>query len=63
VSEPDVGPGPYWWCLHHESVEGQDGCPNTERMGPYETAAAAARALQTARERTQAWDTDPNWND
>ena len=63
MSEPDLGPGPYWWCLHHELVEGHDGCPNTERMGPYETPSAAARALQTARERTQAWDTDPNWND
>ena len=63
MSDEDIGPGPYWWCLDHARVEGHDGCANTVRMGPYETTSAAARALETARERTQQWDSDPRWND
>jgi hypothetical protein len=53
----------YWYCLKHDTVEGNDGCPNKDRLGPYETEAEAARALDTARERTEKWDEDPVWND
>ena len=47
----------------HQRVEGEDGCPNKDRMGPYATEAEAAGALQRAAERNEAWDNDPNWND
>ncbi len=30
----------------------------TRRMGPYPTAEAASRALETARERNEAWDAE-----
>ncbi|UMG92799.1 hypothetical protein [Nocardioides sp. TF02-7] len=53
----------YWFCLEHNAVEGTHGCPNKDRLGPYETEAEASRALETARERTEKWDEDPAWND
>lgn len=53
----------YWYCLTHHRVEGDEGCPNKDRLGPYDDEASAARALQTAAERTEAWDEDPRWND
>jgi hypothetical protein len=53
----------YWFCLKHDVVEGEHGCPNKDRLGPYESEAEAARALEKAAERTEAWDEDPVWND
>jgi len=53
----------YWLCLTHQEVEPQDGCPYKDRLGPYETEAEAARALEKAAERTREWDNDPAWND
>ena len=53
----------YWFCLTHHQVEGVEGCPNKDRLGPYPTQAEAARALEKAAERTEAWDHDPAWND
>ena len=53
----------FWYCLKHERVEGPEGCRNQDRMGPYASESEAARALQTAAERTEAWDNDPDWND
>jgi len=55
--------GPWWFCLAHQRVEGEDGCPNKDRMGPYATEADAAATLQRAAERNEAWDTDPRWTD
>lgn len=55
--------GQYWFCLVHQRVEGEDGCPNKERMGPYATEAEAASVLQRAAERNEAWDNDPKWSD
>lgn len=46
----------FWWCLTHGRVEEGPGCPNMERMGPYETADLAAGALDRARARTAAED-------
>jgi hypothetical protein len=54
---------PFWWCLDHQVVEGRDGCPNTVRLGPFDDRLDAERALETARERTEAWDHDPQWSD
>lgn len=54
----------YWYCLKHLAVETDDeGCPNKDRMGPYDTYAEAAQTLERAAERTEAWENDPDWND
>ncbi len=53
----------YWYCIKHSRVEGEDGCPNKDRLGPYDTEADASRALEKAAERTEEWDHDPDWND
>lgn len=56
-------PAQYWFCLTHHVVEGEAGCRNQDRLGPYPTAEAAARALEAVEERNEAWDNDPAWND
>ncbi|MBS42243.1 MAG: hypothetical protein CMH83_03505 [Nocardioides sp.] len=53
----------FWFCLKHHRVEGRDGCPNKDRLGPYATQAEAARALESVEENNDAWDHDPRWND
>ncbi len=53
----------YWYCLNHHAVEAADGCDYKDRLGPYDTEAEAARALEKVKERNEAWDNDPNWND
>jgi hypothetical protein len=53
----------YWFCVKHHRVEGADGCAPIDRLGPFETEAKAARALEKAQERNQEWDNDPSWND
>ena len=53
----------YWFCLKHHSVEGDAGCPNKDRLGPYGSEAEAARTLDKVAERNEAWDNDPDWND
>lgn len=53
----------WWFCLRHQRVEQGAGCPNADRMGPYETPQEAATALSRAAERNERWDKDPNWND
>lgn len=54
----------WYYCLKHNRVEGEEGCPNSVRMGPYDSEEAAANALETARERNDAWDAaDKEWKD
>ena len=53
----------YYYCVKHHAVEGSDGCPAIDRLGPYDTREQAERALEKAAERNQEWDNDPNWND
>lgn len=53
----------YWFCLTHHRVEPRDGCKNADRLGPYPSEDAAARALERVEERNEAWEHDPNWND
>jgi hypothetical protein len=53
----------YYFCLEHHRVEGDDGCPPGDRLGPYASAEEAARALEKVAERNDAWDNDPRWND
>lgn len=58
----DATRGPWYWCLIHARVEGRDGCPNDERMGPYETRELAQTALDRAHQRTEDWDAeDDRW--
>ncbi len=53
----------FWFCLTHHEVESGQGCRNQDRLGPYPTAEAAARALDRVAERNDEWDNDPQWND
>jgi hypothetical protein len=53
----------YWYCIKHSRVEGRDGGPNKDRLGPYPSEAEAARAIELAHEKSEAWDRDPEWND
>lgn len=53
----------FWFCLTHHEVEGEQGCRNQDRLGPYPTAEDAARALDKVAERNDDWDNDPAWND
>ena len=53
----------YWYCLNHHTVEGADGCPSADRLGPYPSEKEAARALEKVEERNREWDNDPAWND
>ncbi|GAA0592176.1 MULTISPECIES: hypothetical protein [Actinomadura] len=50
--------GDWWFCLKHMKVEHGPGCPDKDRMGPYESESAAAGALALARERNEAWRRD-----
>ena len=46
----------WYYCLVHQRVEPEAGCANAERMGPYATEAEAQHALETAKERNDAFD-------
>ena len=53
----------YWYNVTSGQVEDDSNrSPGAQVMGPYETSAEAAKALDTARERTQKWDDeDREW--
>ncbi|WP_344419128.1 hypothetical protein [Pseudonocardia ailaonensis] len=54
----------WFFCLKHHTVEGADGCRASDRLGPYPDKATAARALEIAKERTEAEDeSDREWNE
>ncbi len=55
--------GSWYYCLTHHAVERYDGCKSIDRLGPYDTAEDAARALAKVAERNDAWDNDPRFND
>jgi hypothetical protein len=53
----------WWFCLTHMAVEPDEGCPNKDRMGPYESREAAANALKTAADRNKQWkEKDKAWD-
>lgn len=55
--------GSYWFCVKHHTVEsGPDMCAPIDRLGPFDSAEEASRALEKAEERNQAWDAD-DWGD
>jgi hypothetical protein len=54
----------WFYCLKHRSVEPREGCRAEDRLGPYPDPETAARALEIARERTEAWDeADREWEE
>lgn len=53
----------FYYCTKHSQVEGEDGCKAADRLGPYDSASEASRALEIAAERTKSWDNNPDWND
>ncbi|MFW6597117.1 hypothetical protein ACQBAU_05690 [Propionibacteriaceae bacterium Y2011] len=55
--------GDFYYCLKHRTVEPYEGCPASDRLGPYPDRQSAEAALTTAAERNEEWDEDPNWND
>lgn len=51
--------GPWYYCLTHNAVESaDDACPAIDRLGPYNTPAEAANALEKVRERNEEWDAE-----
>jgi hypothetical protein len=54
----DPTSGGYWYCLVHHTVEPRDGCPNKDRIGPFDTADEAARALQIIAARQAGYDAE-----
>ena len=54
----DTEQGKRWWySLKYHTVEDDDGhTPGKDRLGPYPTREAAARALETVQERNKEWD-------
>ncbi|MEV6285103.1 hypothetical protein [Kribbella sp. NPDC051770] len=44
-------------------VEPYQGAKSADRLGPYSSREEAARALEIAKEKSEAWDNDPKWND
>jgi hypothetical protein len=53
----------YFYCLDHGLVEGVLGCRAEVRLGPYATLDEASRALDSARRRTELWDSaDDEWD-
>lgn len=52
----------WFYCLKHGTVEPAEGCRAADRLGPYPDRETAARALEIARERTEAVDrADAEW--
>jgi hypothetical protein len=53
----------YFWCLSHHRVETTaNACPAVNRLGPYDSAAEAERAMDRVRERNEAWEAeDARW--
>lgn len=46
----------WWYNLLSGQVEENEGAPNAERLGPFETEAEAKNAIDHARERNEKWD-------
>jgi hypothetical protein len=57
------GANRYYWCLSHHRVETEENmCHAVDRLGPYNSAEEAERALDQVRERNEVWDAeDARW--
>ncbi|MFC5993251.1 hypothetical protein ACFQE5_03375 [Pseudonocardia hispaniensis] len=59
-----MGGEKWYYCLEHHRVEPREGCRAEDRLGPYPDRETAARALEIARERTEAADRyDREWDE
>ncbi|MFI5527790.1 hypothetical protein ACIA8O_04445 [Kitasatospora sp. NPDC051853] len=64
LSEELGGPPQWFWCLDHQRVEEGYQCPVKNLLGPFDTPAEAARALDLAHGRTEEWDrSDRAWEE
>ncbi|WP_103500969.1 MULTISPECIES: hypothetical protein [Streptomyces] len=61
--KPTGKAGEWYYCLKHQTVEEGMDCPGKDRMGPYASREEAARAMEIAHNRDEAWRTDPRWRD
>jgi hypothetical protein len=48
--------GKWFYCLKHKRVEQGPGCPDRDRMGPYDSENEATHALERAKERNEEWE-------
>ena len=53
----------WYYCLKHMRVEPEEGCAQKDRLGPYDTEDEAAKALETAAARNEAWDKQDDEDD
>ena len=53
----------FWYCLNHHRVEPEDGCANSQRLGPYPSQDEASRALEKVQERNEAWEREDEAED
>lgn len=52
----------WYYCVEHDTVEAEVGCPMKNRLGPYETRAEAEAALDKVRIRNARWKAeDERW--
>lgn len=60
----DQQSGQWYWCLHHGRAEpASSPCPPAERMGPYESRAAAEHWRERVEARNEQWDEeDRKWS-
>jgi hypothetical protein len=50
--------GDWYFCLKHNAVEPREGCPASERMGPYRTPEDALNWKERVAERNREWDAE-----
>jgi len=56
--------GTFWFCVDHHTVEQFPGCGSQNRIGPFDTEAAAADALKTIADRERRYDAeDSAWDE
>ena len=56
--------GSWYWCLRHSRAEAEQGaCPPEDRMGPYDSQAAAEHWKERVEARNERWDReDREWS-
>ncbi len=54
----------WYYCVEHDRVEPEVGCPVKNRLGPYDSRAAAEEALEKVKARNAHWKAeDERWED
>lgn len=52
----------FYWCIRHQRVESEERCGSELLMGPYDSADAAQRYAETAKDREDSWKAeDERW--